>query len=247
MGPPGTKHTVKAVYVACARLEKMPYSVFHIEDDPLWKTAISTAVQEWVDFVYVGSENSGQGGIDRCKSLRPEILLLDLRLPDMSGFKVFSDLKSSSTPPSIIFLTARADEFTLISVHADPTIGMVWKSIDYKSHLRSALYSASNGTRNLAPKLMSSIRMARSHPNAFHKIISDREQSIIRYLAEGHTDEEVAAIVGIRASTARTHRENIMRKLNLHRTQDLIKWAQEKGFYTPLLSGPPTDGCSDWT
>jgi DNA-binding NarL/FixJ family response regulator len=218
----------------------MPYSVLHIEDDPLWTVAVSETIRLWADTMYIGAETEGGRGLARCRTDTPDIVLLETRASEPGTTAIFDHIRALPKPPGVILLTGRTTEFTLFQ-SLRQVIGLVWKTADFRLYLRAAAESVLAGRRFLCPEFQKAAQRFRSMPDAFYKILSNRELALLRYFGEGFRDDEVATLVGLARATTRRHRQNIMAKLGLHRTADLVRWAQEKGFSNPALPAPLCD------
>jgi len=206
------------------------FKILHIEDDPIWAGHIAKLVRSWPEFQSVGIETTGATGIERCQQTSPDVLLLDLRLPDMDGFSVLEALVARGVHFHALLLSCKNDEVTLQRTRSSRALGMVSKSSEIDGLLRSALSAVAVGRQYFSPDVHSAIRRATGASDAYHKILSDREQEVVRLVASGHADYEIAASLGISASTIHRHRQNVMNKLDLHSTPKLIAWALEKGF-----------------
>jgi DNA-binding NarL/FixJ family response regulator len=209
-------------------------SILHIEDDPLWGDAVRLVLESSrPDIAY-------RRGATRAEGLRlaserpPEIVLLDLRLPDGDGFGVAAELAAALARPRIIVVSARNDDVALWRIMREPRFaGLVWKSGALREHLPVALAEVERGHRYLPPDVHDAMRRLRADPQAFFKILSDRELGLLPGLGRGLTDDELAAQAGVSALTVKSHRQHIMAKLGLHRTPDLIYWAIAHGFVEP--------------
>jgi DNA-binding NarL/FixJ family response regulator len=209
-------------------------SILHIEDDPLWGDAVRLVVESLPTAIDYRRGASRAEGLCLARELAPEIVLLDLRLPDGDGFGVAAELIAESGRPRIIVLTARTDDLALWRIMREPRLaGLVGKSGDLREHLPAALSAVQRGHKYLPPDLHAAMRRLRADPQAFFKILSDRELSLLPGLGRGLTDEELAAQAGVSALTVKSHRQHIMAKLGLHRTPDLIYWAIAHGFVEP--------------
>lgn len=163
----------------------------------------------------------------------PEILILDLRLPDIDGLGVLNAVRSGRLVPRVLFLTCRDDDVALHHTSAKNVFGMILKSKGFDTDLRAALKSISVGRCYFSATIQSKIRQFRTSPNAFFKLLSKREVEVLQLISEGQTDSEVAAIIGITEATAHSHRQNLMRKLDVHNSAGLQYWARERGFSWP--------------
>lgn len=205
-------------------------SVLHIEGDVLWGRAVKRMISAWREVRHVGIATTAAKGFELCHVLQPDIVLLDLQLPDADGFDLVVALASLSFPPRILLLTVKSDEATLYRANHTPISGMVWKASHVHDTLRHAIGEALAGRKYFPADVRDAMRVIRSDPAAFFKILSERELSLLPSLCQGFTDAQIAVQTGLSPATVKSHRQHIMAKLDLHRTADLIRWAAEKGF-----------------
>lgn len=209
-------------------------SILHIEDDPLWGEAVRLIVESSSRSIDYRRGTTGAEGIRLAQERPPEIVLLDLRLPDADGFATAAELLRPAARPRIVLLSVRNDEAALLRIMRQPQIaGMIWKGEDVGKHLPAAIAEVRGGRRYDSPEIRAALRRLRADPQAFFKILSDREIGLLPGLGRGQTDEEIAARAGLSALTVKSHRQHIMAKLGLHRTPDLIHWAIRHGFVEP--------------
>jgi two-component system response regulator NreC len=215
-------------------------SVLHIEDDPLWGDVVRLVVESAAHPVAYRRCASRAEGVRMARGWPPEIVLLDLRLPDGDGFGAVAELQAGAGRPRILAVSARTDEVALWRIMREPGLaGCVWKTGELRAHLADGLAALQRGHRYLAPDVHAAMRRLRADPQAFFKILSDRELGLLPALGRGLTDDELAAHTGLSALTVKSHRQHIMAKLGLHRTPDLIYWAIAHGFVEP----DPVRGC----
>jgi len=205
-------------------------SLLHIEDDALWGHTIRQFVQSWQEYRYLGVATTAAAGLALCHEKHPDVAIVDRQLPDADGFDLALSLANLPRPPRILVLTSRADEVTLFRAGQACVAGMLWKTGPVRELLRTALAEVIAGRRFFPPDVREAMRMVRSNPVAFFKILSGRELSLLPLLCEDGADDRVAAETGLSPATVRSHRQHIMAKLDLHRSADLIRWAAEKGF-----------------
>lgn len=181
----------------------------------------------------VGETDRGDHAVDLCRSAAPDVLLLDMRLPDIDGFGVVEALRSSRLGTKIIALTAyTSDLFFYRLEHAD-ICGYVDKNSQTSVALGEALAAVGAGLRWFSPTYQEARMKRIRDPHAFSKLLTRSEQNVLTLIGEACTDVEIAAQLGITARTAQTHRSNIMQKLGIESTPKLVVYARSKGF------GPP--------
>lgn len=99
-----------------------------VEDDPLWTEAVARLLDQWPEVCHGGYAGSGCDGIALCKAKRPSVVLLDLSLPDIDGFRVRDELSALPCPPCFLLLTARMDEVLLYRLGSGDAVGLIKKS-----------------------------------------------------------------------------------------------------------------------
>ena len=214
---------------ARSRFRKSAVSVFHIEDDPLAADTVARLLRRYDGYVAIGHASTGQDGVERCVALRPRILILDLGLPDMDGYDVAEKLERHSFAPKIILLSVRCDAAFLYRV-AKTTTSIVRKSARLHQELKAALDELIAGRRYISPEIVADVARWRSSPQAFFKVLSDREIALLPSFAHAGSDAEIASRFALSPATVQSHRQNVMRKLELHTAAELMRWCAEQGF-----------------
>jgi two-component system response regulator NreC len=177
----------------------------------------------------IGAQTAAEG--ERiCSQRKPDIVLLDLVLPDGDGLDWLDRIFTAAPRTKIIVLTSHADEFTLHRALRARVHGFVDKTEQPLHLLGEAIATVMSGRpyfSSAAQRIRSALR---GDPAAFDKILSDREQELLGYFGEGLSNAEIAERVGLTQGTVKLHRRNIMGKLNVHSTPQLMRYALEKGF-----------------
>lgn len=204
--------------------------VFHIEDDSLWSGVTAHLLGQWPEVCHRGTASTGMEGVAQCRVIMPAIVLLDLVLPDMSGFAVWDQLSALSRPPKILLLTCRADEALLHRLLIGGIAGLIWKKGDFVEHLRPALAAVAAGGSYFPSEVEEAVRRFRASPDAFHKVLSPWELKLVTMLGLGRKDGDIADEIGCSRGTIRNHWRNIAVKLGLGDRHELRLWAERKGF-----------------
>jgi len=201
-----------------------------IEDQAMFRDLLKKICREHFRLTVVGEAEDAAGGLELCAKHRPDMVLLDLNLPDRDGFSVADELLAMDPAIRILALSSECDDYTLYRVLNSGMHGYVDKNRQSVDVLKEAIDEVIKG-RVFFTEVVQQVRQRlRSEPKAFPKLLTDREQQLLGLLGGGLTNEEVARELHLSRYTVQLHRRNIMSKLGLHRTPDLIRYAVNKGF-----------------
>ena len=188
------------------------------------------ACTQAVPGVEVFSAADAAEGLALCLEKRPEIVVLDLVLPDREGLELVPDIRAAMKDTKILILSSHADEFTLHRVQQSGVNGFVDKNGQTLAVLQEALQAVLAGQPYYCSVMREMRSRMKADPLSFSKLLSDREMELLRLLGSGASNEDIALKVGLSPNTVRNHRQNIMTKLGIGSTPQLIRYAVEKGF-----------------
>lgn len=204
-----------------------------IEDHQLVRDLLVGSCSNLMPKAEVAGAQTAKEGEALCRKLQPDIVLLDLVLPDGDGLDWVERIFKAAPHAKVIALTSHADEFTLHRAMRARVHGFVDKTEQPLNLLSEAIATVMEGR----PYFSSAAQRIRAElhrdPVSFDKVLSDREQELLRYFGEGLSNTEVAERVGLTPGTVKLHRRNIMGKLGVHSTPQLMRYALEKGFTRP--------------
>lgn len=205
--------------------------ILQIEDDPLWRDFCAAALRGRPEVGRFETAPDGTSGLAVAQRRHPDIVLLDLRLPDIDGFGLLAELAQlRPRPPKILILSARNDAWALFRSRDERVHGFVLKNGDIKAHLLAALAALSQGNKYYPPEVRQAWMELRANPSAFFKILSSRELDLMHHFASGLGDAEIAQEVGLSTLTVKSHRQHVMAKIGVHSTPALIDWGMRAGF-----------------
>ncbi|MDT5271279.1 MAG: hypothetical protein QOH49_3465 [Acidobacteriota bacterium] len=185
------------------------------------------------DFEVVGEADDGREALELVKRLNPDVLVLDLMMPGLNGLEVARQLPRQSPGVRVVVLSMHDDEGFVLEALANGVSGYVLKDSN-SSDLVHAVREVAAGRRYLSPPLSDRAieayqQRAKVGTMDKHETLTTREREVLQLSAEGHTNSEIAARLGISTRTAETHRSRLMHKLSLHTQSDLIRYAIRRG------------------
>ncbi len=191
------------------------------------------------DMEIVAEAGSGSEALTAVSQTRPDVVIMDVAMPGMSGIEATRRIKEASPETAVLALTMHEDEQYFFEMLNAGASGYVPKRAA-PDDLVSAIRAVSQGQAFLYPslaKLLVQDFLQRSDGEGGDEEtavtgLTPREREVLIAIAEGHTNREIAEKLVISVKTVDRHRENIMRKLNLHNRVELVKYAIEKGLIT---------------
>lgn len=209
-----------------------PIRVLIIDDHSLFRSGIRLVLQRQDDFELVGEAGSGLEGVKDAKRLNPDVVLLDLHMPDMSGLETIPLLKDEAPNAQIVMLTVSEDAEDLLEALRIGARGYLLKNIDTDFLLQS-IRRAAAGESVMSPqmggKLADAMRAPAKVNGADSVKLSPREKEIIVKLARGDSNKEIARELDLSESTVKIHVQGILRKLNLASRVQAAVYAVEHG------------------
>lgn len=211
-------------------------TVLIVDDHPLYREGLKSIIDPSPEYEVVGEAGDAEAGLQRARELRPDLALIDISLPDQSGINLVRSLKSALPETQILVVSMHSKMDYVTEAFRAGALGYLVKESAGKG-LLNALECIAKGEKfldsSLSHKLISNI-MDSSHQEmevtgAAYKSLTPREQEILRLLAEGQSAKEIANRLFISPKTVENHRINIMRKLELRRPMDLIRYAVRIG------------------
>jgi DNA-binding NarL/FixJ family response regulator len=209
-----------------------PIRVLVADDHMIVRTGIRHVLESETDFVVVGEAGNGAEAIALAAELRPDVVVLDISMPDQSGLEVAARLQSSSAAPRILILSMHNNaEYVLESVRAGAH-GYLLKDTA-AAELRTAIRAVCRGESYFSPpvatRLSAAVRGEYGAGNTGLDLLTGREREVLVGIARGRTNKEIAAELGISHRTVETHRESLMRKLQIRTVAELTRLAIESG------------------
>jgi DNA-binding NarL/FixJ family response regulator len=176
----------------------------------------------------------GLEAVRLCEEHQPDLLVLDIGMPKLNGIEVAARAQKLERPPGIIILSVHADESYIMRALAAGASAYLLKSATDED-LLPAVRAVAAGKRYFSPAVSAVLvedyvrRLQQRGLDDSYHLLTDREKEVLQLLAEGRSNKEVATLLDVGVSTVETHRANLMQKLNLHNTAEIVLYAVRKG------------------
>jgi len=182
----------------------------------------------------VAEAADGLEAIRMTEEHRPDLIILDIGMPKLSGIEVAARSQKLDRPPGVIILSMHADESYIIRALAAGARAYLLKDATDED-LLPAVRAVGAGKPFFSPTVTAVLvedyvraLQKRGLSDSYH-LLTDREKEVLHLLAEGRSNKEVATLLDLGVSTVETHRANLMQKLNLHNTAEIVLYAVRKG------------------
>ena len=182
----------------------------------------------------VGEAADGIDALRLCEEHQPDTLILDVGMPKLNGIEVAARAQKLTARPGVIMLSMHSDESYIIRALAAGARAYLLKSATDED-LLPAVRAVAAGKRFFSPAVTAVLvedyvrrLQTRGLTDSFH-LLTDREKEVLQLLAEGRSNKDVATLLDLGLSTIETHRANLMQKLNLHNTAEIVLYAVRKG------------------
>jgi two-component system nitrate/nitrite response regulator NarL len=207
--------------------------VLLVDDHTLFRSGIKALLQRHGGFEVVGEAGDGLEGVKRAKSLKPDVVLLDLHMPGVSGREALQLIVEEVPETRVVMLTVSEDADDLLETLRNGAQGYLLKNID-ADFLINAVRQAAEGeavmSAQMTAKLMQNVRgSAKPVPVADHEKLSPREREILTFLARGASNKEIARSLDLAESTVKIHLQGILKKLGMTSRVQAAVYAVEHG------------------
>jgi len=205
-----------------------------VDDHAVVRSGLRMLLANEKDVEIVGEAGSASEAIDLVKSLSPTVVLMDIGLPDKSGIEATQEIRKLYPDIAVVALTIHEDEeyfFKMLEAGARGYVPKRAAPEELITAIRAAAADQVYLYPSLAKLLVRDYLTQESMPEQKSALdqLTSREHEVLALLAEGKNNEEIAEILVISPKTVSRHRENIMRKLNLHSRAELVRYAIRKG------------------
>jgi DNA-binding NarL/FixJ family response regulator len=217
------------------------------DDHALVRSGLRRLLESEQSFDVVGEAADAEQAVDRVAELHPDVLLLDVVMPGRSGIEALADLRAAAPETRILVLSMQDDPSYVRQAFAAGAHGYLVKEAA-DADLVQAVHDVAIGHQYVHPSL--GARLAALDAEAQHRAhtdpLSEREHEVLRLLALGHTNQEIAKLLFISVRTAESHRARIMQKLRLSSRAELVRYALASGALEFERARSTEKGGSSW-
>lgn len=202
------------------------------DDHAIVRSGLRALMNSEPEMQLVGEASGGYEAIHLVEELQPDVLVLDLNMPDLDGIAVTSKLKPSFPNLHILILTVYEDEALLREAIRAGAEGYVLKRAT-ESELIAAIQTVLRGDLYVDPKLVRALLDEKPQPvqatSPNHEPLSPREKEVLSLIVQGYTNRQIGEILNISVRTVEGHRANLLAKLGLRSRVELVRYAREHG------------------
>jgi DNA-binding NarL/FixJ family response regulator len=199
--------------------------VLIVDDHPMVAEGIQSILESYDDIEVVATLNTGREAVNRAAELAPDVILMDLNMPDLGGLSATEILLERNLATRILILTMHDSPEYISSALSHGAMGYILKDVP-TDEIKLAIDAVMQGQKYLCTGAQGSLEPKDGNTR---ESLTTREQTILLELAQGKSNKEVALVLDISVRTVETHRKNIKRKLGLSSTAGLTRYALEHG------------------
>jgi DNA-binding NarL/FixJ family response regulator len=202
------------------------------DDHAILREGVRALLQLTDDIEVVGEAADGRQAIEQCRKLDPDVVLMDIAMPGLGGLEAALEMKKEGLRAKVLILSQYEDREYVRRLLKAGVSGYVLKK-SAGAELAGAIRAAARGGLVLDPEVARTA-MEEAGPAAPagsdpYEALTDREKQVLKLVAEGNSNKEVADVLGISVKTAMSHRERVMEKLGLHNRTELVRFALRRG------------------
>jgi len=211
----------------------MTVTVLLADDHPIVRQGLRHLLEAESDVTIVGEANNGLQAVQLVERFKPNVLILDIMMPDLNGLEVLRQVKERVPGTYCIVLSMQSADVYVVEALKAGAIGYVLKETG-PSELVNAVQQVIRGERYLSPRLSERlidvlIQTTEKMTADPYQTLTTREREVLQMAAEGLSTSEIAKRLSISPRTAELHRGRMMNKLRLHNQTDLIRYALKRG------------------
>jgi len=215
-------------------VQKEKIRILLADDHNIMRRGLRLLLERQAEFVVVGEAADGRQAAEQAEATHPDIVVLDIAMPNMSGIEAAQRIRAALPQAAIIILSMHSDEGYVLRALKAGAKGYLLKD-SAENDLIEAIRAVSEGKAFFSPEISKILvedyvrDMRKRGAEDSYELLTAREREILHLLAEGKSNKDIAASLNLSLYTVETHRRNLQDKLNLHSLAELILYAVRKG------------------
>lgn len=213
--------------------------IFIVDDHPIVREGLPKLLESQPDFEVIGTAETGKKAVEKIRFLRPDVIILDISMPEMNGFEAIGLLKESLPETRIVVYSMHDKEAYVHKVLSSGALGYVLKGAPI-AELMAAIRAVSRNEYFLSARLKNGViecylahRQEKNDELSRYNLLSEREQQVFRQMVEGKTTAQIGDILCVSPKTVEKHRLSIMKKLHLKNLVEMVRYALRIGLIDP--------------
>jgi DNA-binding NarL/FixJ family response regulator len=204
------------------------------DDHNILRQGLRLLLERQPGFEVVGEAADGRQAVERAASIKPDVVLLDIAMPNLNGIEAAEQIRAALPHASIIILSMHSDESYVLRALKAGARGYVLKDTA-ENDLIETIKAVSAGQACFSPEISKILvedyvrEMKKRGTEDSYELLTSREKEILHMLAEGKSNKDIASNLNLSLFTVETHRRNLQEKLNVHSIAELILYAVRKG------------------
>jgi len=200
-------------------------TVMLVDDHSLVRKGFRRMLEDDPDIRVLGEAGSGREAIETARQLKPQVIVMDMSMPGMDGVEATREIRRIMPDALVLIVSMYSQENYVRNAFEAGARGYILKNAD-EVDLASAIREVASGNQVIDPNISPGGREAES--DSLDRL-TPRERQILQLIAEGNSNKEIAALLGLSVHTVAVHRANLMDRLGVHRTAELVLYAIRKG------------------
>jgi DNA-binding NarL/FixJ family response regulator len=205
--------------------------VLLVDDHQVVRRGLRTFLEVQGDIEVVGEAADGQEGVARAEELRPDVILMDVKMPGTDGIEALRQLRDAQNAARVLIVTSFTEQRTVVPALRAGAAGYVYKDVDPVA-LADAIRSVHAGHVLLQPEVAGAL-LSQDHPGGSghgrSNALTEREREVLTLIADGRSNREIARALVLSEKTVKTHVSNILMKLDLADRTQAALWAVRNG------------------
>ncbi|MDB4798446.1 response regulator transcription factor [Verrucomicrobia bacterium] len=199
-----------------------------VDDHKVFAFALGKHIDSIPQFELLGTASDGIEGLEKCNALRPDLAVIDVRIPKMDGLELADILLRQLVPTRVLILSGMLDPVTMNRARKIGVHGYVDKAQPFEI-LEIALIKLSEGLSYFSESFINAEQQHHRSPDAYHKFLSDRQIQILGLVANGKTNKQIADNLELSVRTVESHRYRMLQILELENPKELFRYAIDHG------------------